>query len=354
MAESREKVVDLAHKVMAREASPHKHLLIAGTGRAGTSFLVRYLSAVGLDTHVTRRGSDAEYDEAAQAGFEDLPLSKVGEDLPYVIKSPWTCEFIDEVISDPQVRLDGVIIPVRDLMESAASRVIVERRAIHEHHPWMAHLSESWEHYGQTPGGVVYSLNPLDQARVLALGFHHLIERLVQADIPLRLLAFPRLAFDPDYLFAQLRPWLPEGMSQAEARERHEAVADLKKIRTAKEMARAHGEFSSRTVEGASHLALDRAALCRELDRVRKLLTASESERRAGASRVEQLGASLESLHKIVREQAALIEQADEVAEARAISLRALRESHSWRLTAPLRAISGPLKSLGLYQAKTA
>src|ERR1700742_2253815 len=180
MAEFQEKLAGFAQKVVAREANHRKHLLIAGTGRAGTSFLVRYLNAVGLDTHLTRRGGDAEYDEAAQAGFEDLPLSKVAEDLPYVIKSPWTCEFIDEVIADPQVRLDGVIIPVRDLMESAASRVIVERRAMHEHHPWMTRLSESWEHYGQTPGGVVYSLNPLDQARVLALGFHHLIERLVQ------------------------------------------------------------------------------------------------------------------------------------------------------------------------------
>ena len=31
-----------------------RHLLIAGTGRAGTSFLVRYLAELGLDTHLGR------------------------------------------------------------------------------------------------------------------------------------------------------------------------------------------------------------------------------------------------------------------------------------------------------------
>jgi hypothetical protein len=33
---------------------PRRHLLIAGTGRAGTSFLVRYLSALGLETEIDR------------------------------------------------------------------------------------------------------------------------------------------------------------------------------------------------------------------------------------------------------------------------------------------------------------
>jgi len=36
-----------------------RHLVISGTGRAGTSFLVRWLTEMGLDTHLSRRGADA-------------------------------------------------------------------------------------------------------------------------------------------------------------------------------------------------------------------------------------------------------------------------------------------------------
>ena len=44
-----------------------RHLFIAGTGRAGTSFLVRYLTALGLDTRLTRHGEEG-WDEEAHAG----------------------------------------------------------------------------------------------------------------------------------------------------------------------------------------------------------------------------------------------------------------------------------------------
>ena len=36
---------------------PERHLIIAGTGRAGTSFLVRYLTELGLDTTLARQGT---------------------------------------------------------------------------------------------------------------------------------------------------------------------------------------------------------------------------------------------------------------------------------------------------------
>src|SRR5208337_3522572 len=41
---------------------PRRHLIIAGTGRAGTSFLVRYLTELGLDTILTREGEAAWWD----------------------------------------------------------------------------------------------------------------------------------------------------------------------------------------------------------------------------------------------------------------------------------------------------
>ena len=130
--------------------------------------------------------------------------------------------------------LDGVIIPVRDLTEAAASRVVQELQTAHRRHPWMTSLGRSFEQWGTTPGGVVYSLDPVDQARLLAVSFHRLVQRLVQADIPVVLLDFPRLALDADYLFAKLRRFVPATIAQARAA--HAEIADPAKIRVGREL----------------------------------------------------------------------------------------------------------------------
>lgn len=79
-----------------------RHLLIGGTGRAGTSFLVRYLTHLGLDTVLSRSGSAASWDEAANAGLETLTLN--------------------------------------DLTEVAPSRSIAELSRMHEKRSWMGEL----------------------------------------------------------------------------------------------------------------------------------------------------------------------------------------------------------------------
>src|SRR5262245_59389155 len=129
-----------------------RHILIAGTGRAGTTFLVEYLTELGLDTHISRHGS-RQFDATAQAGFEDVPLVTTSEELPYVIKAPWAGEFIEEILASPSIQIDAAILPVRNLVEAAASRTILELRAIHQAAPWMAELTETWENWALTPGG---------------------------------------------------------------------------------------------------------------------------------------------------------------------------------------------------------
>ena len=188
---------------------PSNHLIIAGTGRAGTSFLVRYLTELGLDTTLARNGDRSDWDMEANAGLENLLVS--GEDLPYVVKSPWISEYIDQVLNETRFKVDAFIVPVRDLVEAATSRVVLEQRSIHEHNPWMAdRLDKTWETYGHTPGGLVYSLNPLDQARLLAVQFHRLVLKASEAGVPIVFPVFPRIATDWEYLHRCLRPILPE------------------------------------------------------------------------------------------------------------------------------------------------
>ena len=59
-----------------------RHAVIAGTGRAGTSFLVRFLKACGLDTGAT----EMPFDARARAGLERNLLD---EGAAYVVKDPW-------------------------------------------------------------------------------------------------------------------------------------------------------------------------------------------------------------------------------------------------------------------------
>ncbi len=215
------------------QQAPRHHLLIAGTGRAGTSFLVRWLAAAGLRTHLASHDTPM-WDDDANAGLEDLPVSS-DRQAPYVMKSPWLVEVIDDVLNNPGIALDGVIIPVRDLTEAATSRVVRELQSALRGNPWMNTLGRSFEQWGTTPGGVVYSLDPVDQARLLAVSFHRLVQRLVKADIPIVLLDFPRLALDADYLFYKLRRFVPATIAQA--REAHAALADPDKIRVGQELA---------------------------------------------------------------------------------------------------------------------
>ncbi len=51
-------------------AEPIHKVIITGTGRAGTTFLVQLLTELGLDTGYTRRTWSRDYFEHCDAGLE--------------------------------------------------------------------------------------------------------------------------------------------------------------------------------------------------------------------------------------------------------------------------------------------
>jgi hypothetical protein len=332
------------------------HIIIAGTGRAGTTFLVQYLAELGLDTHVSRQGLE-QLDANANAGLEDLPLVAAAETLHYVIKAPWIGEYVDEILASPDIGIDAAILPVRDLVEAAASRTILELRALHQNAPWMVQqLDKTWENWAVTPGGTVFSLNPMDQARILAVGFHRLIQRLVDAGIPILFLGFPRFVEDGDYLFEQLRSILPETVTREQALAAHRQTAKREKVRAGDELGPQPGPDKTFSVVSAplnypDYDQVDRIALGREIARLTEESAQREAQHQKAMADATTQAQALAAELKAQRSQAAeAARQASEAtsqaaeairqAQQRSIEVDALRRSTSWRTTAWLRWLS--------------
>ena len=165
------------------------HLIISGTGRAGTTFLVQLLTKLGLDTGLTDPG--AEIFSNCNAGME---LDIREPDAPYIIKSPWLCDDLDEILETGDVVVDHAIIPVRDLYAAAESRRDVVRRTD------PATLAPD-----TIAGGLWHTVEPSQQEAILTLQLYKLLVALAKHSTPTTFIWFPRLVHDPEYLFERLR-----------------------------------------------------------------------------------------------------------------------------------------------------
>ena len=165
-----------------------KHIIISGTGRSGTTFLVQLYTALGLDTGFS--DVTADVNRHCQAGLEwDLRRP----DAPYIVKSPWLCSYLGEVLANREIVIEHALVPVRDLYAAAESRRDVTRRAEAAGRPTV-----------DVPGGLWHTDQPERQEHMLTGQFYSLAYTLAQHDIPLTLLHFPRIVQDPEYLYRKL------------------------------------------------------------------------------------------------------------------------------------------------------
>jgi hypothetical protein len=163
------------------------HIIISGTGRAGTTFLIQLFTALGLDTGFHDLTS-ALFGNC-NAGME-LDIRRPG--APYIIKSPWLCDYLDEALKDGEIIVDHAIVPVRDLFSAAQSRREVTMKTDPADFP------------KPVPGGLWHTDTPEQQEQVLACKLYELIYTLAKREIPLTLLYFPRIIHDPKYLYGQI------------------------------------------------------------------------------------------------------------------------------------------------------
>lgn len=159
------------------------HFIISGVGRSGTTFLVSLLTRLGLDTGFEISNLESEIDQKSRGGLEHNLLKKEDE-CPYVVKNPWLCLHIEEIIKRETVSIDHVLIPIRALYDCAESR----RRA-----------SEKKAISGGLWGTESYEKGV--QESILAKNLYNLIHILVKNNIPFSFIEYPNFIYDPKYLY---------------------------------------------------------------------------------------------------------------------------------------------------------
>lgn len=161
------------------------YTLISGTGRAGTTLLVRILTKAGLDTGFAP--TTWWWDPVAYAGLETDIRNKPNQ---YIVKSTGVPIYIDQVLSSGDIAIDHAIICIRDIHDAAESRRRIQ----------LLRDTDT-----NVRGGLWETSDPKDQERVLERLFYHLVFHLTKNDVPLVFLHFPRFATDPGYFVEKLR-----------------------------------------------------------------------------------------------------------------------------------------------------
>ncbi len=163
-------------------------IVIAGTGRAGTTLLVQVLTDLGLDT-----GFDpaAPIDGTVNAGLE---RSIEGPNAPWIVKSPDLSRTLGAILDAGRARVDHVIIPIRDLDIAAASRIRNTKYGS-DLHTW---------------GGLLGTNRATRQRDALSRMLYELLYTVARHDLDHTFLLFPRFTTDWEYTHAQLSFLAPE------------------------------------------------------------------------------------------------------------------------------------------------
>jgi hypothetical protein len=218
------------------------------------------------------------------------------------------------------IALDALIVPIRNVREAASSRLILEVENIHRYIPEVSANKEAWRTWGgNAAGGATFSLEPIDQARMLSLALYRLVEVALDYDVPIVFMKYPRFAMDFDYAYRALGTAVPGFIDRERFAEAFRVVADASKVRVEEELTES-GQASSDVSDDElpSVEEIERIALRRLLPDVRAQLLKSRSER-----------------DRLTAERDAIAEE-----------LALYKHSRSWAITKPLRAIGIRMRGL--------
>ena len=192
------------------------HVVITGTGRSGTTFLVELLTNLGLDTGFSPENTSQLKDEVAHAGLERNIDDK---DCPYIIKNPGFCDQAKDVLQRNDIIIDHIYVPMRDLHAAAESRRRVTRMNLSREGA-KTRMKRQWLQlcYGKQSftdkiydGGIIPGpKTKKKQEEILFDRLYNLLLAASNSEVPVTFMHYPRITKDCSYLYAKLEGLLPD------------------------------------------------------------------------------------------------------------------------------------------------
>jgi hypothetical protein len=158
-------------------------ILISGTGRCGTTFLIKLFTFLEFDTGYTRDTYKNFIFSNCNSGME-----KCYNDKYYILKNPKFISNIDEILEDKNIIIKTVIIPIRDLKLSALSRV----------------------KYNNNNGGLWNAVDEETQITYYNKVLSNYLYYMTKYDINTIFINFEQMVNDKQYLFNKLKSILDE------------------------------------------------------------------------------------------------------------------------------------------------
>lgn len=158
-------------------------ILITGTGRCGTTFLIKLFSFLNYNTGYTKENYQLNIFDNCNSGME----RKYNEEY-YILKNPLFIRNIEHIIKDPTILIKYVIIPLRNLIDSAKSRV----------------------KHGNDCGGLWNAKDEITQIKFYNEVITNYIIVSTKYEINTIFIDFDKMISNPVYLFNKIKPILEE------------------------------------------------------------------------------------------------------------------------------------------------
>jgi len=158
-------------------------ILITGTGRSGTTFLIKLFSWLEYHTGYTKDNYKKYINTNCNSGME----RKYYENF-YILKNPNFIRNIETIIKDENINIKYVIIPIRNYNLSAQSRV----------------------KNGKKNGGLLYATDLNSQIQYYKNIMANYVYFMSKYDIPTIFIDFDKMINDKQYLFSKLNSILME------------------------------------------------------------------------------------------------------------------------------------------------
>ena len=181
-----------------------KHIVITGTGRCGTTFLVRLFTLLNLDTGYNRETMKTGICSNCNSGLESRNLNCKSK----ITKDPTLIDEIPRFPNEKLQRIEHVIIPIRNYDEAAKSRA----------------------NHGNRAGGLCRNAKNAEQQKIADMkSIANYIQAMTMHDIQTTFLDFAKMTTDVEYLFNKLPSYIMKNITPERFLEAYQEATNLSK-----------------------------------------------------------------------------------------------------------------------------